>query len=97
MSGCHIVGLQLTFELPNINADEIVQFDLLFLRKDKDENKIRRDKHDLFQGMVQLQIVMNRQNIFLTKSQHFESLKWPDEEEERGKRSSVGQKQHLGF
>ena len=97
MSGCHIVGLQLTFELSNINADEIVQFDLLFLRKDKDENKIRRDKHDLFQGMVQLQLVMNRQNIFLTKSQHFESLKWPDEEEERGKRSSVGQKQHLHF
>ena len=74
MSGCHIVGLQLTFELSNINADEIVQFDLLFLRKDKDENKIRRDKHDLFQGMVQLQLVMNRQNIFLTKSQ--QDLGW---------------------
>ena len=60
------------FELSNINADEIVQFDLLFLRKDKDENKIRRDIHDLFQGMVQLQIVLNRQNIFLTKSAYFE-------------------------
>ena len=71
---CQGVGLQLTFELSNINADEIVQFDLLFLRKDKDENKIRRDKHDLFQGMVQLQIVMNRQNIFLTKSQ--QDLGW---------------------
>ena len=69
MPGCHIVGLQLTFELSNINADEIVQFDLLFLRKDKDENKIRRDKHDLFQGMVQLRILMKRHNIFLTKSQ----------------------------
>ena len=74
MPGCHIVGLQLTFELSNMNADEIVQFDLLFLRKDKNGNKIRRDKHDLFQGMVQLQIVMNRQNIFLTKSQ--QDLGW---------------------
>ena len=54
MSGCHIVGLQLTFELSNINADEIVQFDLLFLRKDKNGNKIRRDIHTFISGNYKL-------------------------------------------